>query len=434
MIFLKISLPGPPVKFEPFMGIFLYNLAIAILRLIYTAAAPRNEKARLFLKGRASFFKKFADALHPNTQPVIWMHCASLGEFEQGRPVLETLKNEYPEHKLLVTFFSPSGYEARKNYPHAHYIFYLPWDTRKNAEKFIEIARPVLVLFVKYEFWYHYVNELHRRKIPLVCISSVFRKQQIFFKWYGGFFRKMLQHFNHIFVQDHASVQLLKSINMRQVSHAGDTRFDRVWQLAQQPDTLPLVEQFKGRDKVMVIGSCWPEDLDVLMPFINEQHNRTKFIIAPHEISEQQLASIERGLRARSIRYSKASVEGQLESFSVMIIDNIGMLARLYRYGEYAWVGGAFGKGLHNILEPACYGMPVFFGNKNYQKFPEALDLIYRGSAFAIADYHQLKKVFEMINEPGTYMLACEVSRQYVEEKRGATNKIMSYCRNLLSA
>lgn len=415
------------------MGIFFYNLTIAVLRLVYRVAAFWNPKARLFLNGRKNFFRKFTDALRNNANPVIWMHCASLGEFEQGRPVLEALKKEYPNHKLLVTFFSPSGYEVRKNYPHAHYIFYLPWDTPKNAQKFIDMAKPVLALFVKYEFWYHYINELNRRRIPLLCISAAFRKQQIFFKWYGSFFRKMLHHFSHIFVQNNTSVHLLKSINIVHVSHAGDTRFDRVWQLTRQHDALPLIERFKGRDKVMVIGSCWPEDLEVLVPFINEQHERTKFIIAPHEIAEHQIRSIARDVRGRSIRYSEASAERDLESFQVMIIDNIGMLARLYRYGEYAWVGGAYGKGLHNILEPACYGMPIFFGNKNYHKFPEAIDLINRGSAFAIADYHHLKKVFEMINEPGTYMLACEVSRLYVEENRGATEKIMAYCRNLLN-
>ncbi len=415
------------------MGIFIYRLTITFLRLLYRMAALHNEKARLFIKGRESFFRKFADALHHNTHPVIWMHCASLGEFEQGRPVLEALKKEYPHHKLLVTFFSPSGYEVRKNYPHAHYIFYLPWDTQTNAQRFIEIAKPVLALFVKYEFWYHHINELSRRKIPLLCISGAFRRQQIFFKWYGGFFRQILYRFNHFFVQDHDSVSLLKGIGIHKVTRAGDTRFDRVWQLTQQRDPLPLIEQFKGKDKVMVIGSCWPEDLEVLIPFINEQHERTRFIVAPHEISEQQLRSIERELHGRSIRYSRASAEKNPESFPVMIIDNIGMLARLYRYGEYAWVGGAYGKGLHNILEPACYGMPIFFGNKNYHKFPEAIDLINRGSAFAIADYHQLKKAFEMINEPGTYVLACEVSRLYVEENRGATDKIMTYCRNLLN-
>lgn len=415
------------------MGLLFYNLAITTLRLLYHIAAFRNEKARLFIKGREHFFEKFSAALRNNHRPVIWMHCASLGEFEQGRPVLEALKNEYPNHKLLVTFFSPSGYEVRKNYPHADHIFYLPWDTRKNAAMFVDIAKPVLALFVKYEFWHHYLDELGRKKIPLLCISGSFRKQQVFFQWFGGFFRKMLLRFTHFFVQNYPSAELLKSIGIHQVTRAGDTRFDRVWQLTQQHTTLPVIEQFKSGDKVMVIGSCWPEDLEVLLPFINEQHERTKFIIAPHEITEQQLRSIERNLRGRSIRYSRTSEEKNLESFTVIIIDNIGMLAKLYRYGEYAWVGGGYGKGLHNILEPACYGMPIFFGNKNYHRFPEAVDLINRGSAFAIADYHQLKKTFEAINEPGTYMLACEVSRLYVEENRGATEKIMAYCRNLLN-
>ncbi|MCS6974511.1 MAG: 3-deoxy-D-manno-octulosonic acid transferase [Cyclobacteriaceae bacterium] len=429
----KISFPIHPAIFEGFMVVALYNAVIFILRQLFKLAAFHNSKAMLFNHGRKDFFSAFSTALHNQTQPVIWMHCASLGEFEQGRPVLEALKKEYPSYKILVTFFSPSGYEVRKNYPHADYIFYLPWDTPQNARKFIEISRPVLALFVKYEFWYHYISALHQNNIPLLCISGAFRKEQVFFRWYGGFFRKMLHRFTHFFVQNDSSVELLRSIGIQQVTRSGDTRFDRVWQLTQQQEALTTVELFKSRDKVMVIGSCWPEDLEVLMPFINDQYPRTKFIIAPHEISEELLSRIERELPGRSVRYSIASQMNNPEKYPILIIDNIGMLARLYRYGEYAWVGGAFGKGLHNILEPACFGMPVFFGNKNYRKFPEALDLINRGGAFAIADYPHLKATFEAVNDPGTYMLACEVTRQYVEENRGATTKIMDYCTKLLS-
>lgn len=416
------------------MAVLIYDFIIFIFRLLYRLASHSNNKALLFVEGRAYFFDRFTAALGNNQSPLIWMHCASLGEFEQGRPVLEALKREYPNHKMLVTFFSPSGYEVRKNYPHADYVFYLPWDTASNAKRFIETARPIMALFVKYEYWYHYLTELKKRNIPLLNIAGAFRKKQVFFKWYGSFFRRMLDCFTHFFVQNDRSATLLQSLGIRQVTLAGDTRFDRVWQLTQQRDPLPLIEQFKGRDKVMVIGSCWPEDLDVLLPFINEQVGRTKFIIAPHEISELLITRIERELQGGSIRYSLAKQAPDVEKFQILIIDNIGMLAQLYRYGEYAWVGGAYGKGLHNILEPACYGLPIFFGNRNYQKFPEALDLINRGSAFAIADYHQLKTTFETINDPGTYMLACQVSRAYVEENRGATDKIMSYCRKLLTA
>jgi 3-deoxy-D-manno-octulosonic-acid transferase len=414
------------------MAVILYNLVILLMQGLYRLAALQNEKARLFMAGRKDFFSKFTHALQNNTQPLIWMHCASLGEFEQGRPVLEALKKEFPAYKILVTFFSPSGYEVRKNYAMADHIFYLPFDTPRHAARFVQTAKPVLALFVKYEFWYHYIQNLRRHNIPLLCVSGVFHEHHIFFRWYGGFFRHMLRGFSHFFVQNQRSADLLKRINITNVTVAGDTRFDRVWELAQQTEPLPLVEQFKADDKLMVVGSCWAEDLNVLLPFINHQHAHTKFIIAPHEISESFIAEIERALKGRCVRYSAAAHALQLQAFQVLIIDNIGMLARLYRYAEYAWVGGAYGKGLHNILEAACYGMPIFFGNRNYKKYPEAVDLINRGGAFEIADYADLKRKFEAVNDPATYLLACEVTKAYVQENRGGTEKIMHYCRKLL--
>lgn len=416
------------------MAVYLYNLAIFFLRALYRLAAIQNAKANLFINGRRDLFGKLSEALQGNKQPLIWMHCASLGEFEQGRPVLEALKKEFTTHKILVTFFSPSGYEARKTYTLADYIFYLPWDTPDNARRFIDTAKPVMALFVKYEFWYHYITELHRRNIPVLNVSGVFHSRQVFFKWYGAFFRKLLLKFNHFFVQNTASAEVLQRIGINQVTVAGDTRFDRVWQLLQVHEKFPVIEQFKGADKLMVVGSSWPEDLDVLLPFIHDQHRHTKFIIAPHEISEAGIRNIERHLTSKTLRYSAARHVPDPGEYQVLIIDNIGMLAQLYRYAEYAWVGGGYGKGLHNILEAAVYGIPVFFGNKNFHKFPEATDLINRGGAFAVSDYADLKAKFEAVNDPATYLMACEITRLYVEEKRGATQKIIACCHNLLNA
>jgi 3-deoxy-D-manno-octulosonic-acid transferase len=413
--------------------VYLYNIIIGILRLLYWISSLVNPKASLFIKGRKNIFKNIKTALTNNTQPIIWVHCASLGEFEQGRPVMEQFKNEFPLHKILLTFFSPSGFEVRKDYNKADFVFYLTWDTKKNATRFIELTNPVLAIFIKYEFWFHYTNKLKARNTPILSVSSIFRSNQLFFKSYGGFYRRILKNFDHFFVQNYESVNLLKSLGIQECTRAGDTRFDRVVEMVKKVEEIIPVKQFKNNEKVLVIGSCWQEDLDALIPFINENYYNIKFIIAPHELSESFISGIEKSLKSENIRYSK--IDGQkLEDYRVLIIDNIGMLGRLYKYGEFAYIGGAFGKGLHNILEAACYGIPVFFGNKNYQKFQEAVDLINRGGAFAVTDYLDFKNKYEMITLPQTFLLACEVTKQYVEENLGATEKVMTYCRKILRA
>lgn len=410
--------------------VLLYNIIIIFIQLLARVAALFNPKTRLFVKGHSSLSKRIHQALVNNQAPVIWFHCASLGEFEQGRPVIEALRKSYPTYKIFLTFFSPSGYEVRKNYTHANWVFYLPWDTAANASQLINAVKPVLAVFVKYEFWYHYTKELKKRNIPLLSISSIFRSDQLFFKSYGTFYRNILSCFTHFFVQNDESVRLLNSINIKNVTRAGDTRFDRVKALVHQTEEIEIARKFKAGQKTFVIGSCWPEDLELLLPFINEQAYQLKFIIAPHEISETFLTSIEKSLRVKSMRYSLAGDD--VENCSVLLIDNVGLLGRLYRYGEFAYVGGAFGKGLHNILEPACYGIPIFFGNKRYMKFQEAVDLINRGGAFEINDYQDLKAKYELVNIPQTFLLACEVTKQYVEENLGATKKITDYCNKLL--
>lgn len=412
--------------------LLVYNSLLLIIRVGYSIAGLFNAKARAFNDGRSHIFENLRLQLTPNTAPIIWVHCASLGEFEQGRPVIEKLKQEFPHYKILLTFFSPSGYEVRKNYAQADYIFYLPWDTNRNASQFVSIVRPSLAIFIKYEFWYHYSTQLKKRQIPLLSVSSIFREQQLFFKSYGGFYRKILFNFTHFFVQNDESVKLLKKLGLKNYTKAGDTRFDRVKELVTNGSGVPIAEQFKANDKVMVIGSCWPEDLEVIIPFINENYHHLKFIIAPHEISESFISNLEQSLNAEKIRYSQAA-NVKPEDAHVLIIDNVGMLSRLYRYGEFAYIGGAFGKGLHNILEAACYGIPIFFGNQSYQKFQEAVDLINRGGAFDVADYRDFKTKYEAVNVPQNFLLACEVTRQYVEENLGATEKVMQYGRNLLT-
>jgi len=413
--------------------LFVYNSLLLIIRIGYSIAGLFNAKARVFNEGRTLVFERLKSQLTTNAAPIIWVHCASLGEFEQGRPVIEKLKQEFPRYKIFLTFFSPSGYEVRKNYAQADYIFYLPWDTKRNASQFVSIVRPSLAIFIKYEFWYHYSTQLKKRQIPLLSVSSIFREQQLFFKSYGGFYRKILFNFTHFFVQNDESVKLLKKLGLKNYTKAGDTRFDRVNELVNNGSGVPIAEQFKANDKVMVIGSCWPEDLDVIIPFINENYHHLKFIIAPHEISESFISNLEQSLNAEKIRYSQAA-HGKPEDAHVLIVDNVGMLSRLYRYGEFAYIGGAFGKGLHNILEAACYGIPIFFGNQSYQKFQEAIDLINRGGAFDVADYRDFKTKYEAVNVPQNFLLACEVTRQYVEENLGATEKVMQYCRNLLTS
>ena len=408
----------------------MYNLGIHLLAIGYQIAALFNEKARLFIAGRTGIFNQLSKSIK-STHNLVWIHCASLGEFEQSRPVIESIKEKFPGVKILLTFFSPSGYENKKDYDKADFIFYLPWDKPKNAKRFIEIIQPVLAIFVKYEFWYHYSNELKKKNIPLISVSCILRPDQVFFKPYGGLFRKILSNFNHFFAQNQETVDLLARLNIN-ATLAGDTRFDRVYEITQTAQEIGIAKKFKNDQKLFVAGSCWPADMDVLYPMINENPHQLKFIIAPHEISESFIKNIENSISAKTVRYSQA--KENVGDFQVLIIDNIGLLSKLYRYGEFAYVGGAFGDGLHNILEAACYGVPIFFGNKNYKKYQEANDLIMRGGAFEVADYSDLKTKYQALNNhPENFLLACEVTKSYVKENLGATQKVLDYCTPLLN-
>lgn len=411
----------------------LYTLSIHFLRIGFIFAAPFHQKARFFVAGRRHIFLKLTAIFsHRKEGKLVWVHCASLGEFEQGRPLIESLKARFPNIKILLTFFSPSGYEVQKHFPGADFIFYLPWDTPQQARQFVEITKPDLAIFIKYEFWYHYTFQLKKSGACIISASCILRPGQIFFKRYGGLFRSLLQNFNFFFTQNNETKNLLSTLGIENCRVAGDTRFDRVMEIIRSGKEIEQAGKFKNNQKLFVIGSCWPEDMDALAPFIHENSNSLKFIIAPHEISNSFIADIEKSIQVKSARFSQQKTD--LEDYNVLIIDNIGMLSQLYRYGEFAFIGGAFGKGLHNILEAACYGIPVFFGNKNYQKYKEANDLIMRGGAFEVSGYADLKAKYElMIDRPENFLLACEVTRSYVEENLGATKKIVDYCIPILT-
>jgi 3-deoxy-D-manno-octulosonic-acid transferase len=416
------------------MALAFYTFSIRFLQAGAWLASFFNAKLALFVKGRRGLLHSMRHDFKANKNRVVWVHCASLGEFEQGRPLIEAIKNELTDTKILLTFFSPSGYEVKKKYAHADWVYYLPWDLPRNAKEFVSITKPSLAIFIKYEFWLHYTNELKRQNIPVISVASIFRENQLFFKPYGIFYRDILKKFSQFFVQNQTSVELLKSVGITNAKLTGDTRFDRVYEIVKKQEEILLVKKFKNTDTLLVAGSVWQEDMEVLTPFINDNRAKQKFVLAPHEISDSFLQRMEAQLQQKYIRYSQCANVPDLEDYTILIMDNIGMLSKLYKYGEFAFVGGAFGKGLHNVLEAACYGIPIFFGNKNFRKFQEAVDLINCGGAFEVSDYSDFLAKYEMVTIPENFMLACEVTRAYVEENLGATEKIMTYCRKILKA
>lgn len=401
--------------------LLIYNIGILLYYIIIKSAALFNKKAALWIRGRNNqTLNKFKKS--------IWFHFASLGEFEQGRPVLEELRKRYPQKKIVISFFSPSGYEIRKNTPLADAVYYLPVDTANNARNFIQSIDPELAVFTKYEYWYHYFNELNKNAVPLYVISGIFRKDQVFFKWYGSLHRKMLTLVTHFFVQDDNSKQLLASLNLNNVTVSGDTRFDRVWDNAQHPKPLPVIAQFKGNKKVLVAGSTWPPDEKLIAPLIN-QYPDWKFIFAPHEIGPEKIEGLEEVLGGLEVIKFSEIIVGQtpLNKYQVLIIDNIGMLSSLYQYGEVAYIGGGFGAGIHNTLEAAAFGLPVIFGPK-YEKFKEARDLVALKAGFSINTADELAAVAQLVLMDAEYhAFASEKVRQYVKDNTGATDKIISH-------
>ncbi|HKK77999.1 MAG TPA: glycosyltransferase N-terminal domain-containing protein [Phaeodactylibacter sp.] len=402
------------------MKMGLYTLGIYLFGFAMRVAALFHPKARAWIEGRRGWKRKHKSAPSAST-PLLWIHCASLGEFEQGRPVIEGLKAQLPQLRVLLTFFSPSGYEVRNNYAQADYVHYLPLDTPGNAGAFLDIWQPDIAVFVKYEFWYNHLQALQRRQIPVLLIAGLFRHGQLFFRPYGKPFRRILRGFDHLFVQNEASAQLLSAYGLEQHTAAGDTRIDRVWQIAQSAPKNPVVEAFVQQHPVLVIGSSWPEDERHLLPFVNENLPADwKVILAPHQIGESHLRDIEAGLQRPCLRYSEAASSGLGEKAQVLIIDNIGMLSGLYQYGKIAYIGGAFGSGLHNTLEPIAFGLPVLFGPK-YGNFEEARYLVETGGGFVVSDTAAIHQHFQQLLAPAAYAQAAQAARQYIEQNQGAS-------------
>jgi 3-deoxy-D-manno-octulosonic-acid transferase len=401
--------------------IYLYEFAIDI-------AATFNIKAKIWIDGRKNIFHIIkSDVKTITDKKVIWVHCASLGEFEQGRPLIEKIKENYPATKIVLTFFSPSGYEVRKNYAGADFIYYLPIDTFSNAEKFIALINPTAAFFVKYEFWYNYLNELKKNNIPTYLISGIFRENHYFFKWYGKWFRKQLNCFTHFYLQNSLSEKLLNNIGYTNTTVAGDTRFDRVFEISKNVKVIPLIEKFKEGKNILIAGSTWLEDEQVVSTtdFANFNFG---LIIAPHEINEEHLKAIEKlfskGTNSICLRYSQANEQNVIKA-GILIIDNMGMLSSIYQYGTIAYIGGGFGKGIHNILEAATFGLPIIFG-PNFQKFSEAVELIKLGGAFTIATSQEFKDCFSSLISAEKLSNASAVSKNYISSNIGATDKILN--------
>jgi 3-deoxy-D-manno-octulosonic-acid transferase len=403
----------------------LYLLGIRIFQLLVLLASPFNSKAKLWLQGRKRIFKSLQKNIEPGDK-IFWIHCASLGEFEQGRPLIESIKKEYPYHKVLLTFYSPSGYEIRKNYEYADYVYYLPLDTPYNAKHFVEIVNPDAVFFVKYEFWYFFLREIHKQNIPLYLVSGIFRKNQRFFKPGGVKSRKMLKWFTHFFVQNEESKRLLQSIHINNVSVTGDTRFDRVYDITQKAKSLPLIESFAKDQLVLIAGSSWKPDEDLLLKYFKESSYSFKMIIAPHEIHKENIARIEKSVSDPKsvLRFSEANATN-IQNANLLIIDSIGILSSVYKYGNIAYIGGGFGKGIHNILEAATFGLPIIFG-PNYLKFKEAVELIGLKGAFSINNNDELKSILDsFLAHKENIKISGKISSQYVQENRGATEHIV---------
>ena len=400
----------------------LYNIGILIFSAIAYLISPFNSKVSQWVKGQKNWAGKIEEKIKSGDRTV-WIHCASLGEFEQGRPVLEAIRKEIPGIKIVLTFFSPSGYEIRKNYTNADCIIYLPADTSRNAAKFISLVKPELVIFVKYEFWNNYISALYHKQIPLYLISAIFRQGQHFFKWYGSFFRGLLKKFEKIFVQDKRSLDLLAGIGINNVILAGDTRFDRVIQLTGTARDISQLDRFRGNEKLFLAGSSWKQDEEIISQYINRFPDKMKWVFAPHEIDIPNIDRLEKLFKVSVIRFSELN-ETSPEA-RVLIIDNIGMLSSAYRYAYISAIGGGFGKGIHNILEPACWGIPVIFG-PNYKNFREAVELKASGGAKSFVTYNDFELIMtEWLSDEKLHAVSAEVARNYVKNNIGATAIIL---------
>lgn len=399
----------------------LYNISIAVYVALIRLAALFNAKARLWCDGRKGMVERMREAIG-EAENVVWIHVSSLGDFEQGRPLVDYVHDHYPEYKILLTFFSPAGYEVRKNYPNADYVFYIPADTRREVRRFLDVVRPKVVIFVKYEFWLNMLAELRHRKIRTFIASSIFRRNSIFFNLFGGIWREALRTFETLFVQDEHSKALLAEIGVENVVVAGDTRFDRVITIADEAKRVEVVEEFKGNKRLFVAGSTWGADEEILLPLINENPD-IKFVVAPHEMDESRIARLVQGVEGGAVRYTQLS--NDFADKQVLVLDTIGLLSRVYGSGEWAYVGGGFGVGIHNTLEAAVYGMPVAFGPK-YRKFKEACDLIALGVGRSVKNEHELQAWFSELKGDADYLARLSaIAKLYVGQHRGTTEKIV---------
>lgn len=407
----------------------IYNLLISIVSFALRIVAVFSKNMKLFVNGRKRVFEILQQKISP-TDKTIWFHCASLGEFEQGVPIIEALKKLKPDHKIVISFFSPSGFEIKKNTTLADAVVYLPMDTPTNARKFIAAVHPSLAIFVKYEFWPNYLFELQKKNIRTLLVSGIFRENQIFFKFYGSFMRKALTTFQYFFVQDENSEKLLKSIGFKNTTISGDTRFDRVLHQIEMNNTLKFAEEFKGNSLCIVCGSTWPEDEAVLLDYINAAPMNVKFIIAPHKIENDKISAFSKKIVKKTVLHSQKD-EVNISEYSVLIIDCIGLLSKLYSYADIAYVGGAIGKtGLHNILEPATFGLPIVIG-KNFEEFPEAIRLRDLAGIFTIKDAKECSLIFEkLVNNTNFRHNTGSISANFVNKNTGATQKIMDYVLN----
>jgi len=410
---------------------FLYNIAVYLYLMLIRISALLNPKARLWLDGRKKWYQHLQKSIDKKHR-YAWFHAASLGEFEQGRPVIEKFRREFPEYKVILTFFSPSGFEVRKGYEGADVVCYLPLDIPGNAVKFVTLVNPAIAVFIKYEFWFNYLKTLHSRNIPTLVVSAIFRKEQHFFKAYGNWFRKHLRNLDGIFVQNEASAMLLRSIGMDRVQISGDTRFDRVASIAEHPDKFPNIQKFSKEKKVLLAGSSWPADEAFLPALFEENIPNLRMIIAPHEIHEAHIRSIEvLFTKFKTVRFSKISEIGVAEA-DVLIIDGMGFLSGLYQYCDLAYIGGGFGKGIHNILEAVTFGKPVIFG-PNYRKFNEAVELVDKGGAFTIDNQQDfLNKAKLLLTHEPTHSKAAFTCKSYIASKIGATEIIIKSTRAIL--
>ena len=406
----------------------MYSLAIYLYMLCVNIAALFNKKARLLKNGHAKTYKILRRGIKDGEQ-YLWFHAASLGEFEQGRPLIEKIRRNCPQYRILLPFFSPSGYEVRKDYEGADVCCYLPFDTMLNARKFIRIAKPTMAFFIKYEFWQNYITELHRNNIPTYSVASIFRPNQIFFRWYGHKYRNVLRCFTHLFVQNQQSINLLNSLNINNATIVGDTRMDRVLQIRQTAKKLPLCEAFcqspASEGHTIVAGSSWQPDEDILIDYFNN-HSEQRIILAPHVVSESHLAEIESKLRRPTVRYSKATPE-TATSAHCLIIDCYGLLSSIYRYATIAYVGGGFGAGIHNVPEAAVYGIPVIIGPNN-RRFREARELIEQGGCFEIRNSQDYISIITHLTTDAPFLEhASQVANDYISANAGAVDKIYKH-------